>query len=172
LLHRPNIAVAAVVVAAAALISHPTPAQALVAVQTTDLNGKLVSIPAGLTASRSIILVGFRHDDRKQMDAWRQGLGLTDGGGSWFEMPIIGVQSGAIQTMIRRGMSDRLTVPAKSHLAPVFGDARALATTLGVDQAVVTVLVVDRSGRELARATGPFAPGKAADLLKSFRSTE
>src|ERR1700751_544040 len=81
-----------------------------------DLNGRSLSIPEGLPAKRTLLLVGFRHADRTALDGWRQGLRLSAGDPAWLETPIIGVRNEIIQRMIPDGMRRGADPPtARGH---------------------------------------------------------
>ncbi|WP_296596053.1 hypothetical protein [Phenylobacterium sp.] len=138
--------------------------------QVTDLNGVTTQVPAGLPQARALLLLGFRHDDRASLDAWRRGLGLRAEDRDWFETPVIGVSAPMIRGMIVHGMQGDVKDPAeRAHLAPAFTNPAAVAAQLGVDPAAPAAVVVDREGRVLARASGPFDPRKADTLVRALR---
>ena len=137
-------------------------AQPQLSFQTADLNGAKVDIPKDLSANRTLILLGFRHDDSAILDGWLGGLGFSETSPGWLETPVIGVGSGFVQSMIQNGMRKRYkTDAARAHIAPLFGDAAGLAAQAGVDPAQAAVVVVDRSGRVLASAAGAYDLDKA-----------
>lgn len=141
-------------------------AAAPLSLQVKDLNGRSLSIPGGLPADRTLLLVGFRHADRTALDGWRKGLGLLASDPAWLETPIIGVGNGMIQAMILEGMRRGADTPqARAHLAPAFAPAKEVAVALGLDPSRPAAVVVDRAGRVLARASGDFDPAQARVLL-------
>jgi hypothetical protein len=138
--------------------------------QIKDLNGVATEVPSGLPQARTLLLLGFRHDDHAALDAWRDGLGLTSGETDWFEAPIIGVGNAMLQGVILRGMRSRVTSAAdRARFAPAFADAAAIAQQLGVDATAPAAVVVDRNGHVLASASGAFDPAKAAALMHALR---
>lgn len=154
------------ILAVAALVATPAAAATL---QTTDLNGATVAIPAGLSVDRTVLMVAFRHKDQTLLDAWRDGLGLKDSDAGWLVTPVIPVTSPMIQPMILGGMKRTLATPAqRSHMAPVFADPKAVAAGLGIDVGDIAVLVLDRSGRVVASARGVYAPEKARGLAAAL----
>lgn len=137
--------------------------------QITDLNGAATTVPTGLPRARALLLVGFRHKDHAALEAWRAGLGLSGRDSDWFEVPVIGVGN-PIRALILSGMRNGVADPAeRARLAPAFADPDAIAQQLGVDRAQPAAVVVDRTGRVLARASGPFDPAKAAALMQALR---
>lgn len=138
--------------------------------QVTDLNGVTTEIPAGLPQARSLLLLGFRHDDHAALDAWRDGLGLSSHEVDWFETPVIGVGNGMIRGMITRGMRGQVTGAAdRARFAPAFADAAAIAQQLGVESGRPAAVVIDRNGRVLAHVSGAFDPAAAAILMHALR---
>jgi hypothetical protein len=157
---------------AAALLLAPLPAAAQAAfdLHVTDLNGAALEIPAGLPQTRAVLLLGFRHADHAALEAWRRGLGLRAQDTDWFEVPVIGVGSPMIRSMIVHGMQRGVSSFAeRARFAPAFADAAAVALQLGVDPNQPAAVVVDRSGHVLARASGAFDPGKARMLIGALR---
>jgi hypothetical protein len=168
---RPTSAFAARV-AAALLLLAPAVAAASPAIhfQVTDLNGAVTEIPAGLPQPRALLLLGFRHSDQAALDAWRQGMGLRAEDADWFEVPVIGVGSPMIRSMIVHGMQRRAAGKAeRARLAPAFAAAATIAGQLGVDSGAPAVVVVDRAGNVLARSSGSFDQAKATALSAALR---
>ncbi len=158
---------------AAALLLGPVQAaaEAPVSLHVTDLNGTAIDIPAGAPQERTLLLLGFRHDDRSALEAWRRGLGLGAQDTDWFEVPVIGVGSPMIRSMIVHGMQSGVSGPVeRARFAPAFADAATVARALGVDPHQPAAVVVDRSGRVLARASGAFDPAKGQVLTRALRN--
>jgi hypothetical protein len=164
---RPVIACAVAILAVAA---SDRSAAATLSLQVRDLNGRSLSIPSGLPADRTLLLVGFRHSDRTALDDWRKGLGLSASDPAWLETPIIGVGSGLIRGMILEGMRRGADTPeARAHLAPAFVNAKDVAAALGLDPSRPAAVVIDRAGRVLASAGGDYDPARAHALLAALR---
>lgn len=157
--------------AAAALLAGAAQAAPAAGLHAANLNGVDIAIPAGLPGQKTLLLLGFRHEDQDALDAWRAGLGLTEEatGAAWLEIPVIPVKSSLIQPMIQGGMRKRFATPAlRAHVAPMFADPGPVAAGFGVDPAQPAAVVVDRSGQVLARAAGPYDGAKAAPLLAAL----
>jgi hypothetical protein len=158
---------------AAGIFALSSAGQALAAplsLEVRDLNGRALTVPGGLPAQRTLLLVGFRHADHAALDGWRQGLRLSPTDAAWLETPVIRVRSGLIRRMILDGMRSGASTPeARAHLAPAFADPGTVAAELGVDPGRAAVVVVDRSGRVLARASGAYDPAQARALAAAMR---
>ena len=138
-------------------------------IRTTDLNGAAVTIPTGLQAPRTLILIGFHHGDQEQLDAWRAGLRLTDSD-SWIELPVISGVPAMVHPMIRNGLRRRLpTAAARAHVAPAFINGDTVAHTFGVPTDEVSALVIDSSGTVIARHSGPYDGVGGERMLRALR---
>lgn len=158
--------------AAALLLGAPLRAAAgpPVHFQVTDLNGAVTEIPAGLPQPRALLLLGFRHSDQAALDAWRQGMGLRAQDSDWFEVPVIGVGSPLVRSMIVHSMQHGVASQAdRARLAPAFAAAATIAAQLGVASDAPAAVVVDREGNVLARSSGAFDTEKALALSRALR---
>ena len=157
---------------AAALLLAPlrAAAETPVSLHVTDLNGAAMEIPTGLPQRRTLLLIGFRHVDHSALEIWRRGLDLRAEDTDWFEIPVIGVRNPMIRSMIVLGMQRGVASFAeRARLAPAFADTAAVAAQLGVDPNQPAAVVLDRSGRILARASGAFDPAQAQALKSALR---
>lgn len=137
------------------------------------LNLQKVDLPQGLPAERTLALVTFHRDQRKDADSWIQGLQLeTDPSIAWVRMPVINNVGDAAA---RSAAEDRLrtryaTEAERKNLMPVFTDRAAFvqsAALASVDQAYV--LVINRNGEVLARVSGQYDETKAQALRETLR---
>ena len=140
----------------------------------SDLNRKPISIPAGLTAERTLVLVSFQRGQGRDVDTWIRGMSLREGGAvQWVRLPILndpGDLSGRNEVESR--FQARFTSPQeRSKVVPVFTDQQAFLRSVGLtgtDQ--ISALVLNRNGEVLARVEGVFSPDKKdliEDALKS-----
>jgi hypothetical protein len=152
-----------------ALAASPCLAEDVGAVHTTDLNGRDISVPTGLSAERTLLLLAFRHSDQEIIQGWKSGLGLSATQDGWLEIPVVGVSNSIVRGMIRSGMRSKHPDPRDAaHVAPLFGDADGFAKAFGVSSATVTVLVIDRKGHVLASASGRFGSANAAVIRSAW----
>jgi hypothetical protein len=165
---RRALALGAAILVLFAVAARAAPAPRLLEVR--DLNGRNFVIPRGLPAERTLLLLAFRHADRSALDGWREGLRLSSQDSAWLEMPIISVRSSLIQRMILDGMRKGANTPeARAHLAPAFTDGKTISAEFGVAPGRPAVVVIDRAGRVLARASGDYNPVEARTLAAAWR---
>ena len=139
--------------------------RALPPLTVTDLNGKTHALPQEWT-SGGVLILGFAHDARGQMDSWRDALKLSPDD-HWIEAPIVGNVSGLIQPMIKAGMKSKYEGALRGHVTPVFEGADVIRKTVA-PHADVVVLILDGSGQIVGREEG--APSAAAaEKLRTLR---
>ncbi len=132
-----------------------------------------VAFPKGLPAERTLALVTFHRDHRKDAESWINGLQLRDDPSiAWVRMPVINdpkdpVLRGEVETRL---MSRYATDTERSNLHPVFTDRAAFVQSTGLGNAErAHVLVVNREGEVLARVSGQYDEAKAQALMQTLR---
>lgn len=163
---------------AALIFAFAAPRDASVMGRLPELKAQLadrqaIALPKELPAERTLALVTFHRDHRKDAESWINGLQLrNDPSIAWVRMPVLNdpkdpvLRSEAETRLMARYTSDA----DRSNLHPVFTDRAAFvqATGLGnADQA--HVLVVNRDGEVLARVSGQYDEAKAQALLQTLR---
>jgi hypothetical protein len=136
------------------------------------LDQQQIVLPDGLSNDRTLILVAFRRSQRDEIDSWISGLRLNqDSSINWFKMPVLDDPG---SERARSEIETRLLArhPAeieRSRVVPVFTDRDAFlraAALTGTEHA--WVLVLNREGKVLARAEGPFDEDKAQALRETL----
>ena len=135
-----------------------------------------VVLPHGLSANRTLALVGFGREQHDEIDSWIKGLRLDqDSTISWIKMPVLndpgdeGTRSAIEDTMLARLPTEQ----ARSRLVPVFTNREAFIRAAGLSGTKhASVLVLDREGNVLARAEGRFNPDKAHALRETLAQRE
>lgn len=150
-----------------------TPVNTMPLTSGKDLNGTPWSVPKGLPAERSLVLIGFDEPQQAAIDTWTQGLGLDQPTNTipWIEMPLIEnpgmFMRWFIDTGMRGGIRGRFQ---RSHVWTAYTDKKAFLQSCGItSESVIRVLVVDRSGKILRSEAGPYTKEGAARLLKALR---
>jgi len=132
-----------------------------------------VALPQGLPADRTLALVTFHRDHRKDAESWINGLKLRSNPSiSWVRMPVLNDPGDAAA---RGAAENRLlmryaTAPDRLNLLPVFTDRAAFIQSAGLagpDRAYA--LVVNRNGEVLARVAGQFDETKAEALRETLQ---
>ena len=137
-----------------------------------DLNSVPWSVPKGLPAERTLVLIGFDEPQQAAIDTWTQGLGLDQPTNTipWVEMPLIDnpgmFMRWFIDTGMRGGIKGRFQ---RSHVWTAYTDKKAFLNSCGItSEKDIRVLVVDRTGRIKASEAGGYTKEGAARLLKSL----
>jgi hypothetical protein len=147
-------------------------AQVLPPVKATNLNKQPVSWPAGLPAARTILLVAFDRKQQAQIDGWVAGMKLkAPGSPAWFEVPLIKDPGGFIRGFIDGGMRRGIpNVEDRAHVVTLYGDKKKLMASMGLtSDAVVHVLIVERSGRIVERVSGCYSAAGAERIFRALK---
>lgn len=136
------------------------------------LDQQLVVLPHGLPAERTLALVAFQGSQRGEVESWIKGLQLeTDPTIPWFKMPVFNDPgSESARNDIESQMLARHPAGKDaSRLIPVFTDRQAFIRAAGLSGTEhAWVLVLDRQGKVLARAEGPYDENKAQALRETL----
>jgi len=146
------------------------------AVSGKDLNGTPWSVPMGLPAERTLVLLGFDEPQQEAIDTWTQGLGLDQPSNTipWVEMPLIEnpgmFMRWFIDTGMRGGIKGRYQ---RSHVWTAYTDKKAFLQSCGItSESQIRVLVVDRTGRILQSESGEYTKEGAARILLALRESK
>jgi hypothetical protein len=147
-------------------------AQVLPPIKAANLNKQAVSWPAGLPAARTILLVAFDRKQQTQIDGWVAGMKLkAPGSPAWFEVPLIKDPGGFIRGFIDGGMRRGIPSTAdRARVVTLYGDKKKLMASMGLtSDAVVHVLIVERSGRIVERVSGAYSAAGATRILSALK---
>ena len=129
--------------------------------------------PQGLPADRTLALVTFHRDHRKDAESWINGLQLRDDPSiAWVRMPVINdPKDPVLRSEVETRLLSRYASDAeRRNLHPVFTDRAAFVQSTGLGNAEQAhVLVVNRDGEVLARVSGQYDEAKAQALLQTLR---
>jgi hypothetical protein len=135
-----------------------------------------VVLPHGLTAERTLALVGFQRSHRSEIESWVKGLGLDrDSSITWVKMPVLNDpgSDGArteLEAKLLAMHHSELQIDT-SRLVPIFTNRDAFVRAAGLSgMEHAWVLVLDRDGKVLARAEGKFDAAKAEALRETLQS--
>lgn len=144
----------------------------LPAISAKRLDQQPLQIPSQLPAERSLALVAYTKHQREEVQSWVRGMQLEgDSTISWFRLSVLNDPGSATarSEAEKRLMARYPKASERARLVPVFTDREAFARAAGMsgtDRAAV--LVVDRDGRVLARAEGPYDEAKARALRETL----
>jgi hypothetical protein len=147
-------------------------AQIMPPIKASTLSKKPVNWPSQLPAERTVIIIGFSQKQQPDIDTWINGLKLKEPGApAWFEVPLINNPGGIVRWFIDSGM--RRGIPSaydQDHVVTVYTNKKALMRTMGLpNEATIYTLVVSRSGAILARVSGNYSLGGAAQIAKALK---
>ena len=134
-----------------------------------DLDGREVTLPAGLPGERNVVLIAFRRDQQKLVDSWVPWLeqrAATDPRLRFVELPAIGPQWEPARPLIDGGMAAAIRdQAARRRTLTVYTDVRRVTVPLGIDdRSTIWLFLVDRAGRVAWRGSGGRDEGPAAAL--------
>ncbi len=151
--------------------SSPQPANHFPVVNSSDLNGRALSLPKDLPGERTILIVAFQREQQADVDTWTTGLHLADGKTPWLELPVIDnpgvIGRWFIDTGMRRGIPSTST---RAHVVTVYTSKTEFKKAIGISsEATVYALVVDRQGTILTSIAGRFSEAGAETILAAIR---
>jgi hypothetical protein len=137
-----------------------------------DLNGTPWSVPKGLPAERTLVLIGFDEQQQVAIDTWTQCLGLDQPTNTipWVEMPLIDNPGMLMRWFINTGMRGGIKGRAlRSHVWTAYTDKKGFMQTCGMSSTKdVYALVVDRAGRIRSMESGEYTKAGGKRLLQSL----
>lgn len=129
-------------------------------------------LPQQLPAERTLALVAYTKHQRAEIDSWIRGLRLDqDTSIPWFRMSVLndpGSESGrsAIENKL---LAHHPNDADRSRIVPVFTNREAFVRAAGISGTEhASVLVLDRKGKVLARAEGPYDEARAMALRETL----
>ena len=151
----------------------PTPAGELGPLSGRSLDGRSYDLPGDLAKPYNFLVVAFRREQQRLVDQWlpwltqleqrRPDVGV-------YELPVLPSSYGPVRWFIDGGMTRGIPDPAaRARTITVYTDVQKVVTNLGLAGTdTIAVLVVERSGRILARELGGFEQEKAERLATSL----
>ena len=150
--------------------SFPAAAASMLTVEVEDLNEKPITLPSGLPAERSLVIVAFQREQQENVDTWVNGMNLPDSDLPWLELPLIDNPGLLMRWFINSGMRRGIPDPkARAHVVTIYTDKAAFLAALGIeDEADVYALVVDRQGNVIENVRGDYSPEGEQILRKAL----
>lgn len=136
------------------------------------LDQQPLQLPAQLPAERSLALVAYTKHQREEVQSWIRGMRLElDSALPWFRLSVLNDPGSetARSAAEKRLLAHYPNAAERARLVPIFTDRAAFARAARVSSTDhAAVLVVDRNGRVLARAEGPYDEAKAQALRETL----
>ena len=141
--------------------------------ETRDLDGREVTLPAGLPGEWNVVIVAFRRQQQELVDSWVPWLeerAATIPGLRFVELPAIGLQWQPARPVIDGGMAAAiLDQQTRRRTLTVYTDLRRVTGPLGIgDRGTIWLLLVDRAGQVRWRGSGGWDAVTAAALAAAL----
>jgi hypothetical protein len=138
-----------------------------------DLLRRKVKLPSGLEGQLNLVLVAFQRWHQALIDSWLPAVTqLEDSypGLRHYELPVLARMDLLVGTFINEGMRAGIPDPAtRAGTITLYLDKAAFLQSLdlpGDDD--IYVLLIDRKGTVLWRASGAFTPASAQSLAETL----
>ena len=161
--------------ALAGLRSKLAPAQleALSALSGRALDGRAYELPGDLAKPYSLLVVAFRREQQRLVDEWLPwllGLERDRPDVAVYELPVLSSTYGPARWFIDGGMTRGIPDPAaRARTITVYTHVQNVARNLGLAGTdTIAILVIEPSGRILARELGGFEQKKAERLATAL----
>lgn len=158
------------------MLAAPVTAQAgqFPPLQSETLNQKKVSLPEDFGGRRNILLVAYKMDQQSVVDSWGPFLASAKAkyaGVRFYELPVLGSNISLMRSFIDGGMRNGIADSAtRDRTITLYTDVDALQKALGVTgTSTIHAVVVDKSGKVLATASGPFSAAAAATIEAALK---
>ena len=138
-----------------------------------SLDGRHHQLPDDLRAQHTFIVAAFRREQQALVDEWLPWLAEIEGRRAdvaVYELPVLSSTYSPARRLIDGGMARGVgTDAARARTITVYTDVGHVVRELGLPGTdTIGVLLIDRSGRILAREHGGFDDQKAARLITSL----
>jgi hypothetical protein len=144
-------------------------------VQAESLAEVKITLPQGLPAERTLVMLGFEFDHQKVMDEWLDKMNLRQEQRPWVQLHAVGRGYGWLSSFINS--RKRPYFPdayQRERVVPVYTDVKAFIAAMGLpeSQKAVYLVVVKRDGRVMAVAQGSYEAGQADNLRAALDATD
>jgi hypothetical protein len=130
-----------------------------------------ITLPQGLPAPRTLVMMGFEFDHQKVMDAWLEKMNLRQEQRPWVQLHGISRGYGLISGFINSRKRPFFTDPyQRERVIPVYTDVDAMLMAMGLPQSrkAVYLAVVKRDGQVMAWAQGEYDANQAQSLREAL----
>jgi hypothetical protein len=140
---------------------------------TRDLDGREVTLPAGLPGEWNVVILAFQRRQQELVDSWVPWLQERAAATPWLrfaELPAIGLQWQPARPLIDGGMAAAIRdQQTRRRTLTVYTDLRRVTAPLGIsDRNTIWLFLVDRAGRVRWRGSGGWDPPTAGGLAAAL----
>lgn len=143
-------------------------------VTSDNLERKTFTLPRDFGGERNVVFIAFLRQQQLDVDSWMpfvKALVAKLPDTEFYEIPTIKRMIAPMRWMINRGMRGGIDdLGARERTITLYLEKEPFKRALGItDEHAIHVLVVDREGRVLWRATGPYSDEKGASLEAALK---
>ena len=145
-------------------------------VQGRSLTGRRVTLPADFEGDRNVVLVAFKRGQQDDVDTWMPRLRemtASRPGLRVYELPTLASSYRIMRSFIDGGMRGGIPDSAvRAATITLYIDKKPYKAALRIaSEDSIHVFLVERGGRIVWRAAGPFTPAVAAHLEAALTPT-
>ena len=134
-----------------------------------SLDKQKVDLPTGMEGQVNLLLISFQQEQMKDLETWfpvAQGIQHSDFNFRYYRLPVASRENILFRWWEVSSMRSDETDPETWHwIVPLFLDKEDFRHSLQIpDEKQVVILLTDRQGHILWRASGPLTPEKRAAL--------
>ncbi|HTW48661.1 MAG TPA: hypothetical protein VMD92_11980 [Acidobacteriaceae bacterium] len=137
-----------------------------------SLDKQKVALPGGMEGQTDLLILSFALEQKKDVDSWlpaAQALQHSNFQFRYYQLPIFTRENFVFRWWETSSMRSDETDPVTWHwIVPLFVDREKFRRDLDIpNDKQVVVLLADRQGRILWRASGPMTDDKRASLMQA-----
>ncbi len=141
----------------------------------TNLAKQKMVLPQDFAGTANLLLIAFEREQQKDVDTWlpaAKEIEAAHSGFRYYELPTIGRSNPIfrwyLDSAMRSGIADN---KARARTITLYIDKQDFRHSLDIpSESAITVLLVDKSGKVIWRATGDFTEEKKANLLDELKA--
>lgn len=150
--------------------AQPPQSVAFPSVTAYNLDKQKVTLPGGMEGQTDLLLLSFETEQQKDIDSWlpaAQALQHSNFTFRYYELPVFGKENFIFRWWDASSLRTDETDPESMRwIVPLFIDRQKLIKDLDVpNEKQVVVLLVNRQGQILWRASGPMTEAKRQSLM-------
>lgn len=141
-----------------------------------SLDKQKVTFPGDMEGQTNLLLISFAPEQQKQIESWlpaAQALQHASFQFHWYQLPISNKENFIFRWWETSSIHSDQTDPETWHwVVPLFVDRHKFRQDLNIPNVKqVVVMLVNRQGQILWRASGPMTPDKRASLMAAAGTT-
>jgi hypothetical protein len=135
-----------------------------------NLNKDKVTLPSGMAGQTDLLLISFAPEQQSAIDSWlpaAQALQHSNFQFRWYQLPISSKENFVFRWWETSSLrSDQTDPESWPWIVPLFVDRHRFQQDLAIpNEKQVVILLVNRQGQILWRASGPMTLDKRASLM-------